>query len=67
MKEVVFCGRLSGCLEEDCLCRPVLPNGMGGGKGGRSKKLWLFPVRIEKSYYLCSPNKSKYKVLIHLI
>ena len=42
MKEVVFCGRLSGCLEEDCLCRLVLRNGMGGGKGGRSKKVVAF-------------------------
>lgn len=42
MKEVVFCGRLSGCLEEDCLCKPVLRNGMGGGKGGRSKKVVVY-------------------------
>lgn len=42
MKEVIFCGRLSGCLEEDCLCRPVLRNGMGGGKGGRSNKVVAF-------------------------
>ena len=43
MKEVVFCGRLSGCLEEDCLCRPVLRNGMEGGESwAESKKCSFF-------------------------
>ena len=48
MKEVIFCGRLSGCLEEDCLCRPVLRNGMGGGKGGRSNKVVAFSCQNRK-------------------
>ena len=48
MKEVVFCGRLSGCLEVDCLCRSVLRSDMEREKVGRSKKVVAFSCQNRK-------------------